>query len=145
MKYNYMFRYYLLTVFIIIFLSGLFFIIKFIDSNKFIKNLYLLLDNDTDNKNNTNNYYCEILKKILIICNNPIKFDYQINQLNKINDITKYKKIEKDINLLLNKKHTTKFFYFYEKISLFLKNKKIKEEDIKLKIINLIYINYKNI
>ena len=86
LKYNLYFRYYLLAILGGMLIIGFFFIIKY---NKKLSlsntmNLFLLDNSSITYENNLDIKYSNILKKILKIINNPIKFDYQINQINQL-------------------------------------------------------------
>ena len=79
-KYNCIFRYYLLIVFFFNLIIFYFFGIKRFYANKKINYENKLLDdNDYDLK------YSLMLKKIIKIINNPIIFEYQLKQSQKIN------------------------------------------------------------
>ena len=144
LKYNLYFRYYLLAILGGMLIIGFFFIIKY---NKKLSlsntmNLFLLDNSSITYENNLDIKYSNILKKILKIINNPIKFDYQINQINqlKISNLNKYNKIKNDLAIILNKKKHFKSKLFYNQIKLIFKKYKILTKSTKI-ISLLIYIN----
>ena len=102
LKYNWIFRYYLLIIF---FLNLVLF---YIFGIKLINNVDLLSDN-VDLK-----LYL-MLKKIIKIINNPIIFDYQIKQSEKINITSdKYIQYDKLLNHIQNNK-SIKLQIYYKK------------------------------
>ncbi len=102
------------------------------------------------NRKKTNIYYNNdisfkynlMFKKLIKISKNPIIFEYQLEQINKINPISnkiiQYKNYIQNIYNLKNKKNST--YKNYKKIKKTLLEKKLKNiDDI---IIKLLYINF---
>ena len=108
LKYNWIFRYYLLIIFFLNLVLFYIFGIKRLFVTKLINNVDLLSDN-VDLK-----LYL-MLKKIIKIINNPIIFDYQIKQSEKINITSdKYIQYDKLLNHIQNNK-SIKLQIYYKK------------------------------
>lgn len=123
LKYNWIFRYYLLIIFFINLIVFYFFVNKQINKKDLMSNNFDLN-----------------LKKIIKIINNPIIFDYQINQSQKI-DITsdKYIKYSKYLYDIQNNKLTKSYLYYKKankKLSYYYSDSKKNDILIKLLCIN---------
>ena len=139
-KYNFIFRIYLIFIFFFNLLIFYFFGIRKIHVNQKINNINLLSDNK-DLK------YSLILKKILSVINNPIIFEYQLNQSNKIN-VTSNKFIEKYDSVNYIKNNLTKLSKskkYYDKIHKLLSHNYPEYSDNKKIVIltKLLCINFK--
>ena len=130
-KYNYIFKYYLLLILIFnIFMSYTFVTYFFYNKSKF-NNLKDTNDNNFDSDNNLELIYYYRLKQIIKLFDNPIKFDYQINQINQnkiYKNNSKYVQYKNEFNKILKIKTNTKINILYKKIIL-----KIKKNDTKNK------------
>lgn len=141
LEYNCIFRYYLLFLLIFnIFTTYTFFIYRFYNNEK--KNLLNYQDDYfEDNKNThiTHIFYYK-LKKINRIISNPVKFNYQINQLVRIKNNQKYNEYK---NNILNIKSNMSIYKIYTKIIKRLKKKyKMSNNKIDKIILHLLCINF---
>jgi hypothetical protein len=95
---------------------------------------------DDENNDNINHiFYCK-LKKIKKIISNPIKFNYQINQLVTIKNNQKYNEYK---NKILNIESNIRVYKIYKKIIKKLKEKyNISNDKIDKIILHLLYINF---
>ena len=152
-KFQIFFRYYLSVIFFInLYIFYIFIIDKLINLKKNINNNGI---EDGKNINNDggirdvdvdvdDNKYCQMFKKIKKITNNPIIFEYQITQSDKI-DITsnKYIKYSKELDKINKHKYQyIKSHKYLKKIKKILLHKnKFNISDIDI-IIKLMYINF---
>lgn len=134
LTYNWIFKWYLLLL--LIFNIFMFYNFVFIGSNT-ITNTKIY--NDIIN---IDTKYNMIFKKLIKISKNPIIFEYQLEQINKILQNTdKYVKCQRDIcNITNSKKKNISVYKNYKKIKkILLKRKMLNVNEI---IIKLICINF---
>jgi hypothetical protein len=142
-KFQIFFRYYLLVIFFInLYIFYVFTINQIIKLKKNIINV----DNNIDNNNNVydDNKYCHMLKKIKKIINNPIIFEYQLIQSDKIDiNSNKYIKYHKELNNInKNNEQFIKSQEYLNKIKKILSSEnKYNISDIDI-ITKLLYINF---
>lgn len=134
LKYNWIFRYYLLILFFFNLILFYIFAIKRFFNNEQVDNTKQIdtkqidtkqidtkqIDTDLDLK------YCLMFKKIINIINNPIIFDYQLEQSQKINIISdKYIQYHKYLLEIHNYKFTKSYIYYKKakkKLSIYYKS-----------------------
>lgn len=131
-KYNFIFRIYMLIIFFFNLLIFYFFSIK--------KNINFSLENkDLDFKNTL------IFKKIFSIINNPIIFEYQLNQIQQINSNSKkFIECKKFINYVKNNDFPKSNKYYKKINKLLSSNYKNNSEKITI-LTKLICINFNSI
>lgn len=147
------FRIYLFFIFLFNILTIYTFIMyRFIyeEKNFFFDNIYDYFDEIKTNTNsnnyiNNNNYdsmnflfYCE-LKKIYNILNNPIKIEYQINQLCQIKNNPKYRIFKHNI---INIKNNKKNYLIYRKIMKKIKKYSLNKNNLNKILLHLLCINF---
>lgn len=131
-----LFKYYLITIDIFFILSIIFLINNFYFNVKIKKEIKKYINSSHLSKTSLEIYYENLLNNIESIVNNPIKFDYQINQINNIKDKNNYNEILKNLKKIK-----------YEKIKVYIniKNKLIdlnyNEDKIIKIVIKLILLN----
>lgn len=141
LKYNFIFKYYL--CFILFFNLMMFynFTFKILKKNK--------INNKLNLTNNIN--LSSMFKKLTKISNNPIIFEYQLEQINKIDSNSKkfiqYKNnfiniYEEKKNDNIKKEKNFLIYKYYKKIKNKLINKKYNMKDIDDIIIKLLCINF---
>lgn len=142
-KFQIFFKYYLSVIFFLnIYIFYIFIINKII---KFKKNITDV--NNIDNIDDIISYdnkYCQMFKKIIKILNNPIIFEYQLTQSDKIDiNTNKYIKYYKELNKI--NKYNEKYIKSHKYLD---KIKKILSRKNKYNITNidiitkLLYINF---
>lgn len=124
LTYNWIFKCYLLLL--LIFNIFMFYNFVFVSSNT-IENTTIYTNNDI---NDIDTKYNMIFKKLIKISKNPIIFEYQLEQINKIlQNTNKYIKCQRDIYNINNTEN--------KNISVYKNYKKIKKILLKRKILNV--------
>lgn len=101
-------------------------------------NFAFIVPNANNNMNKNMNYNL-MFKKLIKISNNPIIFEYQLEQINKINNIRNIQ-YKNDIQYICNFSNKKKTYKNYKKIKKILLEKNLT--DIDETIIKLLHINF---
>ncbi len=128
-KHNNIFKYYLLLILVFnIFMSYTFVTYFFYNKSKF-NNFKNTNNSNNDSNDNLELIYYYRLKQIIKLFDNPIKFDYQINQINQnkiYKNNSKYIQYKNELNKIL--KTNTKINILYKKVLLKIKKNYIKNK-----------------
>ena len=132
LKYNYIFKYYLCIILFFNLMMFYNFTFKILKKNK--------INNKLNLTNNIN--LSSMFKKLTKISNNPIIFEYQLEQINKI-DYNSKKFIQYKNNFInIYEEKNFLIYKYYKKIKNKLINKKYNMKDIDDIIIKLLCINF---
>lgn len=132
LKYNFIFKYYLCIILFFNLMMFYNFTFKILKKNK--------INNKLNLTNNIN--LSSMFKKLTKISNNPIIFEYQLEQINKI-DYNSKKFIQYKNNFInIYEEKNFLIYKYYKKIKNKLINKKYNMKDIDDIIIKLLCINF---